>query len=195
MKIGNRNFRAQSAMEYLMTYGWAILIIAVVLAALYSLNVFNAGASLGGGNPCIGQSGISCSKALLTSTGLLSFTIGNGGASIFNAVFSCVATSNSVSPTSLAYNTLTSTGVGNTIAIYPGTAGNDIVTSANITNSQTLSISGVQCWPTTGTASSTFSPIGTSFTGQIWMAYNPTSATSPVNQYVKIATIAVKSSS
>ena len=189
----NSHFRAQSAMEYLMTYGWAILIIAVVLAALYSLNVFNAGASLGGGNPCIGQSGISCSKALLTSTGLLSFTIGNGGASIFNAVFSCVATSNSVSPTSIVYNALTSAGAGGGTAAT--TTALDVVMSANITNSQTLSISNVQCWPTTGTASSTFSPIGTSFTGQIWMAYSPTSATSPANQYVKIATIAVKSSS
>ncbi|MCL5239391.1 MAG: LamG domain-containing protein [Candidatus Marsarchaeota archaeon] len=35
--------RAQSAMEYLMTYGWAILIIAVVLGALFQLGVFNAG--------------------------------------------------------------------------------------------------------------------------------------------------------
>ena len=34
---------AQSAMEYLMTYGWAILIIAVVLGALFQLGVFNAG--------------------------------------------------------------------------------------------------------------------------------------------------------
>ena len=33
--------RAQSAMEYLMTYGWAVLIIAVVLGALYQLGVFN----------------------------------------------------------------------------------------------------------------------------------------------------------
>ncbi|MGC8662475.1 MAG: hypothetical protein ACP5RT_01670, partial [Candidatus Micrarchaeia archaeon] len=29
--------KAQSAMEYLMTYGWAILIIAVVLGALFQL--------------------------------------------------------------------------------------------------------------------------------------------------------------
>ncbi len=36
-----RAFRSQSAMEYLMTYGWAILIIAVVLAALFELGVFN----------------------------------------------------------------------------------------------------------------------------------------------------------
>ncbi len=36
-----RHFRAQSAMEYLMTYGWAIIIIAVVLAALFELGLFN----------------------------------------------------------------------------------------------------------------------------------------------------------
>ncbi len=34
--------KAQSAMEYLMTYGWAILIIAIVLGVLYYLGVFNA---------------------------------------------------------------------------------------------------------------------------------------------------------
>jgi hypothetical protein len=34
--------KSQSAMEYLMTYGWAILIIAVVLGALFQLGVFNA---------------------------------------------------------------------------------------------------------------------------------------------------------
>ncbi len=38
---GTKSYKAQSAMEYLMTYGWAILIIAVVLAALYSLGIFN----------------------------------------------------------------------------------------------------------------------------------------------------------
>ena len=33
--------KGQSAMEYLMTYGWAILIIVIVAAALYALGVFN----------------------------------------------------------------------------------------------------------------------------------------------------------
>ncbi len=37
----HQSFKSQSAMEYLMTYGWAILIIAVVLAALFELGVFN----------------------------------------------------------------------------------------------------------------------------------------------------------
>ncbi len=41
--------KAQSAMEYLMTYGWAILIVIVVVAALYSMGVFSGG---GAGAPC-----------------------------------------------------------------------------------------------------------------------------------------------
>ena len=36
-----RRETGQSAMEYLMTYGWAILIIAIVLVAFFSLNLFN----------------------------------------------------------------------------------------------------------------------------------------------------------
>ena len=35
--------KSQSAMEYLMTYGWAILIIAVVLGILFQLGVFSSG--------------------------------------------------------------------------------------------------------------------------------------------------------
>ena len=37
-----RRLKSQSAMEYLMTYGWAILIIAVVLGALFTLGLFNS---------------------------------------------------------------------------------------------------------------------------------------------------------
>ncbi len=35
--------KSQSAMEYLMTYGWAILIIAVVLTVLFQMGIFSAG--------------------------------------------------------------------------------------------------------------------------------------------------------
>ncbi len=41
MKIFKKFIKNQSAMEYLMTYGWSILIIAVVLGALSFLGVFN----------------------------------------------------------------------------------------------------------------------------------------------------------
>ena len=54
--------KLQSAMEYLMTYGWAILIIGVVLVSLYELNVFNPSSyvssicALPSGFNCVGQS-------------------------------------------------------------------------------------------------------------------------------------------
>jgi energy-converting hydrogenase Eha subunit A len=35
------NMKGQAAMEYLMTYGWAILIVIIVAAALWALGVFN----------------------------------------------------------------------------------------------------------------------------------------------------------
>ncbi|MDE1856612.1 MAG: LamG domain-containing protein [Candidatus Micrarchaeota archaeon] len=47
-----RMLRAQSAMEYLMTYGWAIIIIAVALTALYSIGVFNGSAPKTQGGAC-----------------------------------------------------------------------------------------------------------------------------------------------
>jgi len=40
--------KGQTAMEYLMTYGWAILIVIVVVAALYSMGVF----TVSPGVPC-----------------------------------------------------------------------------------------------------------------------------------------------
>lgn len=39
--MGHRS-RAQSSMEYIMTYGWAVIIIAVILATLFELGVFNS---------------------------------------------------------------------------------------------------------------------------------------------------------
>ncbi len=45
LQVTPSGIRAQSAMEYLMTYGWAILVIAVVLGILFQLGVFG-GANL-----------------------------------------------------------------------------------------------------------------------------------------------------
>jgi hypothetical protein len=66
--------KAQSAMEYLMTYGWAILIIAVVLGALFSLGVFSNPI---GSTVCVAGSGFYCSNlAYSHSSGTVTATIG-----------------------------------------------------------------------------------------------------------------------
>ncbi|RLI98247.1 MAG: hypothetical protein DRO99_01185 [Candidatus Aenigmatarchaeota archaeon] len=45
--------KAQAAMEYLMTYGWAILIVIIVVAALYAMGVFTATSPVAC-SPCFG---------------------------------------------------------------------------------------------------------------------------------------------
>jgi hypothetical protein len=44
-------YKSQSAMEYLTTYGWALLIIALALASLFYLGLFNQGGIVN--NECI----------------------------------------------------------------------------------------------------------------------------------------------
>lgn len=57
-------------MEYLITYSWAILVVALVIAALFALKVFNPGGVVG--TQCILPAGLECTTAFLSSNGLLS---------------------------------------------------------------------------------------------------------------------------
>ncbi len=67
--------KLQSAMEYLMTYGWAILIIAVVIGVLYAMGIFNGSGLLG--SFCTAQTGYFCANPILsTNSPTLNVTIG-----------------------------------------------------------------------------------------------------------------------
>jgi hypothetical protein len=65
--------RIQSAIEFLMTYGWAILILVVVLAALYGLGIFNTGSVTP--NLCALPANVGCISATLFPTGSLTINI------------------------------------------------------------------------------------------------------------------------
>ena len=88
-----RNHRGQAAMEYLMTYGWAILIIVVVLAALFIMGVFNPKPVSTCNFPI---SGIFCTghrvKADPTYGATLAITLANGaGKKIYITGLGCAA--------------------------------------------------------------------------------------------------------
>lgn len=55
--------RAQSAMEYLITYGWAIIIIAIVLTALFELGLFTPPVS----TACVFPADFGCVSSTLYS--------------------------------------------------------------------------------------------------------------------------------
>ena len=60
-------------MEYLMTYGWAVLLVAVVLVAMFSLGVFGSNVA----SSCLPSSGYLCSNPILSAaTGNLIVNVG-----------------------------------------------------------------------------------------------------------------------
>ena len=67
--------RSQSALEYMMTYGWAILIIVIVAVILYSMGIFNPSSSIT--TTSVGFSPFVVSSAVCNSGGL-SFSINTG---------------------------------------------------------------------------------------------------------------------
>lgn len=69
----NANSKAQAAMEYLMTYGWAIILIAIALGVIYELGILSPSAFVS--SQCILGSGFSCSGAVLASSGTLTLTL------------------------------------------------------------------------------------------------------------------------
>ncbi len=97
------NSRSQSAMEYLMTYGWAILVIAIVLFGLYSTGVFGGGSALP--NSCEAQSGFLCSSPKMNTTGNVIVTFGEAlGVPISITGLGC---SNTSTEPSFASNSMT----------------------------------------------------------------------------------------
>jgi hypothetical protein len=200
-----RKIKAQSAMEYLMTYGWAILIIAVVLGALFSLGVFN-GSSLTA-TACIASSGYVCKSPIFDTNGNMSFTFGQlTGKPMYNVGVACAG---SATPTGLPNPSPTS---GSAAMVYllansfpssipssSGTyAGNVIFANTlTIANGGTISVTSLNCYGASGSDISNVAR-GTSFSGGIWINYTANNAAPTVsggtNPFltVKIATISAK---
>ncbi|MFI5412927.1 MAG: hypothetical protein ACHQX1_03475 [Candidatus Micrarchaeales archaeon] len=192
--ILHRAKKAQSATEYLMTYGWAILIVTIVLGAFYELGAFNGSNLLG--SACIAVPGYYCQTPMLATTGLLSFTFGqNTGSQIFNIELACVTQVNNLGMPSnaAAWSFILSTGVA--------TNG---ITNANLNNAIDLystastPVSGLQCYTQSGIPLNGVS-IGTTYTGLILMNYTSSACISlpcaaPISPWytVKVASISTK---
>ncbi len=183
------NKKAQSAMEYLMTYGWAILIIAVVLGALFSLGVFSGNNILG--TACIAASGYLCQNPVyLHTNGQIKLTVGqNTGSSWTTANFVFVpqgASKTAGVPTDIFY---ANAPVNENMTLSP----------TSLTSGQSLSIT----LPVNGISNNAFTltngagslSVGSSAGGAIWVQYQTggTGASYPF-QYAQVASLNVKAS-
>ena len=193
MKPSKRQ-KAQSAMEYLMTYGWAILIIAVVLGALFSLGVFNGKNLLG--SACVAESGFYCQNAVYhhgtvgttAGAGNVMVQIGqNTGTSWTSAmiVFIPQGTPTGTSGVPGTANTFDSFGTA------PGAWANNTLVTSGLGSGQQINI----LLPVNGTGP-TVSLGSSTASGTIWAEYctQGTIGGSCTAQYAEIATLNQKAS-
>lgn len=133
----------QSAMEYLLTYGWAILVISIVLSAFLYLGVFNSGTFVN--SQCIAQADFSCLTAQMTPNGQITFNVQQN-------------TMTNINVTAVACNATVS---------YAGMQSLSPQASMSIGSNRTFS--GLQCYTSKGAAFS--GSVGTVYTGYIIMNY------------------------
>ncbi len=179
IKPRHKKRSAQSAMEYLMTYGWAILIIAVVLAALFELGVFN-GSNLGP-QACIAQAGFVCENPIYTTQGI-GFTLGQTKGSTYygNWVF-VTAQGEPLNQQGIPQNFT----VANAVPL--GTTQNGHA----LQSGQTMFVVFPNIHFQQGQIPYN-APVGTQFAGYVWLGYcNTQPCTAPV-AYAKVATLIVK---
>ncbi|MGC8479124.1 MAG: hypothetical protein ACP5M9_00430 [Candidatus Micrarchaeia archaeon] len=163
-----KTIKGQSAMEYLMTYGWAILIIAIVLVALFELGIFG-GSTLP--TACVAQSGFVCQNPVWASSNIV-VSIGQNSGQAYTVVNLAF-----LSGTNLAtfQSTPTSFPSGTSFSAASdglSTMGSGAIYSANV-------------------PSDIASPsINQGISGQIWLEY--TAPGSSTDQFVEVATLTAK---
>ncbi len=105
--------KGQGAMEYLMTYGWAILVVMIVGIVMWQLGIFNMGGTT------VTSTGFAKIKPQLAATGLTN-------AGVFNAVFTNgVGTQVIVNAASTSVNDGTTVAVGATVSPATVSAGDN----------------------------------------------------------------------
>jgi hypothetical protein len=160
--------RSQSALEYMMTYGWAILIIVIVAVILYSMGIFNPSSSITFTSS--GFSPFTVSSSLCNNIGykiaVLAGPIPNNANSLtINKVYLTSATgANTTTASYTLTNPVTLKSGQSATILIPNVACNSAnihySLSAKIQYSYTASTLGLQNVNTTGTVA------GTSITGK-----------------------------
>ncbi|MDD5022944.1 MAG: hypothetical protein PHU63_02135 [Candidatus ainarchaeum sp.] len=130
--------KAQAGLDFLMTYGWALLLIVLVVGALFALGVFDIGSFTG--SKAAGFASVTPVGWQVTSAGVMTIKFENHAGSDIN-VTSVVAT---LGTDSLAYNTSFSLGNGKqsdtvTVGTFttPGSSGSSYTVNVQVSYTDT----------------------------------------------------------
>ena len=146
--------RGQAAMEYLMTYGWALLVIVIVIAILISLNLFSAPQGCN-----FESSAFACGTPVVDTHGLLYLPLTNGNANDIKLVgVVCIADKSPNAP------------------LAPASAGHGYFGNLTILRQSTYDLSNdtnmqPYCYKADGVTKFE-SNAGADFSGKVWVFYH-----------------------
>jgi hypothetical protein len=171
--------KAQGAMEFMMTYGWAILIISVIIGVLFGLGVFNSGSLVS--TACVPASGFQCTGPSLLTTGVLTLTYGqNTGVTEYNSFVTVAAQGAVLNSAGFPTNTLS---VSNPLA-YPATPVGPTYISGS-SNTLTFQLTPAMVPP------GGYATLGGAFSGVVWVNYS-TASGGPAIVATKVAKLTAK---
>lgn len=171
-----RGPNAQSSVEYILSYGWAILAVAVAAGLLFALGLFGQSSSSTPAG-CIAQPNFSCSNPVYTTNGI-SVTIGQNSGQDYYASWAFVTSvSERIGSSGLPVNFSESNTV-NMVSLGLMTPGQSVSFVFKNTSAGAIPTGNV--------------PVGAPFDGYVWLAYcTSINCTSPTS-FAKIGSISVK---
>ena len=170
-----QSFRLQGAMEYLTTYGWAILVIIIALAALLEFGVFHSPV----GSSCKTTPEFSCTTPSFSGTisagGNLTVSIDQGlGFAIYDVGFAFVPSGSQQKPLPNALNATTGlSDAAGPILWIPSNTSSDALQNDGVTPFLKFRV-----------------PSGVS-SGKIWIEFSSNGTAKAADQTAEIATITI----
>ncbi len=152
--------KGQAAMDFMASYGLALIIIIVAVALIYIIgnsnnNVFQPS--------CVSYSGFSCGAFFINNSGILNINIAqNTGADLLIKGIACSTTPSSAGD----FPEYGNTGVYNSIYYYPNA---DLANGINVNTGSSVTLE-LYCYNAQGVATQALQ--GTQFSGYVWINYS-----------------------
>ncbi len=158
--------KSQGSMEYMLQYGWAVLVLVIVLALLYALVGPQGAGQLLGSQGCVPDIGYICTNPVLNTSGYLGITLSlNGGAYKVTGLGCSTTNSSSIKTRSVNISVTGGTPFGAVFKCPIAPRGSSAV------------------------------PIGSQFSGYLWITYNTPTETNVTSQIGRVSTSVSTSSS
>lgn len=95
--------KGQSAVEYIVTYGWALVALAIIITLLFYMNVFNPAAWVPVNNQAIGLSVFGVTDFRVNGSGVIALYVVNNAQAAVNLTDIKIQDASLVSPTRIIW--------------------------------------------------------------------------------------------